>query len=107
MNDMVAWLRGIPLLEITAVAYIGLLARKIKKFNSTGQGITAQSLILDLPLAVFMGIVSSGICENFSITGNASAALIAASGYIGPKIIDFFWDVFQDVWKKKKEKESL
>lgn len=48
----------------------------------------SKRLFLDLPALVMMSLVSIGVSAYLSLSGPVAAALGAAMGYVGPRVVD-------------------
>lgn len=51
-----------------------------------------RELPFELLLAVGMGLIGYSLCAYYSISGAASAGLISAIAYLGPRAIDTMFD---------------
>ena len=68
-----------------------LLGRIVKHIHLVNQGLRrfwCVQLLLELPVAIFMGFVGSGLAEWLELSQNATIGLVAAISYVGPTIIE-------------------
>lgn len=62
--------------------HIGLVQRGVRR-------LLGIHLLLELPVAIFMGFVGSGLAEWLSLPPKSSIGLVAALSYLGPNAIEY------------------
>lgn len=51
-----------------------------------------RELLIELPIAIGMGLVGHSLCAWLALPGAVSAGLISAIGYLGPRAIDTLFE---------------
>jgi len=69
-------------------AFVGRMAKHVILAQSGQRKLFGWNLLLELPVAIFMGFVGSGLAEWFSLSSHAEVGLIAALSYLGPSAIE-------------------
>jgi hypothetical protein len=69
-------------------ALVGRMAKHVILAQSGQRKLFGWHLLLELPVAIFMGFVGSGLAEWLNLSNHAATGLIAALSYLGPSAIE-------------------
>lgn len=88
-----------------SLAILGGIVRLLSKKDSKGNVIkpTMWNMIGSIVCAMFTGIIIYFVCTDLQFSNEMTAALTAASGYLGPVIIDWSFLKLQKFIDKKIE----
>lgn len=86
-----------------SLATLGGIVRLLSKKDSKGNVVkpTLLNLIGSIVCAMFTGVIVYFVCTDFKFSSEMTAALTAASGYLGPVIIDWSFLKLQKFVDKK------
>lgn len=87
------WPKISTFILVALAATIGRLMYHAKEVQRGNRRFWSFALLLDLLIAIGMGIIAYGLCSWWSLSGASMAATCAVAGYLGPHAIDaiFNW----------------
>lgn len=71
-----------------SAAFIGRLAKHVLLVQKGLRQFWGMHLLLELPVAIFMGFVGNGLADWLHLSGRSAIGLIAALSYLGPAAIE-------------------
>ena len=80
-------------LMITMGAAVGRIMFHIKEVRRGMRTFFSFELLMELPIALGMGFIASGIGEYLNMHGNAQLGLVIIVSYLGPRWIDYIADL--------------
>ncbi|TAH36527.1 MAG: hypothetical protein EYC62_02470 [Alphaproteobacteria bacterium] len=84
-----------------SAAFIGRLAKHVLLVQKGLRQFWGVHLLLELPVAIFMGFVGSGLADWIHLTGRSTIGLVAAVSYLGPAAIEHCYAKY--MWNNKTE----
>lgn len=75
-------------LAALTAAMAGRMARHVLLVQKGLRGFWGAHLLLELPVAIFMGFVGAGLADWLVLSPRAGTGLIAALSYLGPNAIE-------------------
>ncbi len=69
-------------------AFLGRLAKHALQVQRGIRKFWGVPLLLELPVAIFMGFVGDGISDWMDLSQRASIGMIAALSYLGPAVVE-------------------
>lgn len=76
------------------VAFAGIMGRAMfvaREAQAGKRKFWSPALVLDLIIALGMSLIAWGVCAHYGLTGPGMAAAVGVSAYLGPAIIDNFY----------------
>ena len=86
-----AWQLSEALANFTAAILAACLGRLIRHLQLVQKGlrrIWGAHLLLELPVAIFMGFVGSGLADWLMLSEKSTIGLVAALSYLGPATLE-------------------
>lgn len=75
-------------LAAMVAAMIGRIVRHVQLVQNGLRRIWGIQLVLELPVAIFMGFVGSGLADWLVLSQKSTIGLVAALSYLGPAAIE-------------------
>lgn len=69
-------------------AGVGRLMFHARQVQQGRRRLFSKSLLLELPIALGMGMVGAGIAEWWGFTGQVRDAVLVSAGFVGPRAIE-------------------
>lgn len=95
-----AWLWLLP---ATFWAYLARMAYHVDRHIRGTKKLNVLVVLMEMPIAVFMGVFGAGIAEQIGLTGKLYAGAIAGIGWLGPRAVE--WIIY--FFAKKHLGENL
>ena len=86
MEHYLAKFSGAALVALAAV--LGRAMFVAREAQAGRRKFWSPALILDLIIALAMGLIAWGVCAQYGLDGPGMAAAVAVAGYLGPHVID-------------------
>ena len=85
------------------MAIMGDIVRVLSKKDKQGNIIkpTIWNFAGGVVCAIFVGFIVYFVCESYQVSNELTAAATGAAGYVGPQLLDVFFDKLQK-WADKK-----
>lgn len=80
--------------ELLLAVMFGIIGRAIHFVRHDQRPLGLKLFLYEIPIAVGFGIMGGGIAQWLEIKGMTQSAVMIASGYIGPRIVDILIDNF-------------
>lgn len=88
--DGPSWLRDI--LQGSSLSFlwagVGRLMFHARQVQQGRRRLFSRSLLLELPIALGMGLVGAGVAEWWGFQGQVRDAVLVSSGFVGPRAIE-------------------
>lgn len=78
--------------ELMASVGLGLLGRAIHVVRHDTRPFGWRLIVYETPIAIGFGIIGSGVAQYMKFDGMLANAVVVATGYIGPRVIDVLVD---------------
>lgn len=69
-------------------AGVGRLMFHARQVQQGRRRLFSKSLLLELPIALGMGMVGAGVAECWGVTGQVRDAVLVSAGFVGPRAIE-------------------
>ena len=69
-------------------AAVGRLMFHARQVQQGRRRLFSKSLLLELPIALGMGMVGAGVAEWWGFTGQVRDAVLVSAGFVGPRAIE-------------------
>jgi len=86
-------------------AGVGRLMFHARQVQQGRRRLFSKSLLLELPIALGMGMVGAGIADWLGFTGQVRDAVLVSAGFIGPRAIEQIFERALKFFDKKGGKE--
>lgn len=97
------WLKDI--LQGSSLSFIwagvGRLMFHARQVQQGRRRLFSKSLLLELPIALGMGMVGAGFAEWWGFTGQVRDAVLVSAGFVGPRAIEQLFEKLLKAFDKK------
>lgn len=82
-------------------AGVGRLMFHARQVQQGRRRLFSKSLLLELPIALGMGMVGAGVAEWWGFTGQVRDAVLVSAGFVGPRAIEQLFEKLLRAFDKK------
>jgi len=86
-------------------AAVGRLMFHARQVQQGRRRLFSKSLLLELPIALGMGMVGAGVADWWGFTGQVRDAVLVSAGFVGPRAIEQVFERALKFLDKKGGKE--